>query len=367
MQNKLLVILFVLALTINLTGCGADKVEESKAALVKTQKVSLGVETESGTYSGSVRGRYETNMAFQVGGRIISRNVQLGDRVNPGDVLMVIDAKDAVQKSNQGDAQVAAARAQLNLAQTNLNRYRELYNQQAVAASVLDQYQTTYDSALASYENAVAQAAQGHNALGYTNLVSEAGGVISSISAESGQVVAAGQSVLTLIQTNELEVEINVPENHLADVAVGKTVDVSLWALKDSKKKEAQIAGVIREIAPMADTVSRTYKVRVSIPEPPSAMQLGMTASVTISQKKSDGADITILPMSAIYQTDDKPQVWVVDKESMTLYLKPVTMDMAENNKVKVTGLADGDIVVTAGVHKVMEGQKVRLSEDDGK
>ena len=111
------------------------------------------------------------------------RNVQLGDRVNPGDVLMVIDAKDAVQKSNQGDAQVAAARAQLNLAQTNLNRYRELYNQQAVAASVLDQYQTTYDSALASYENAVAQAAQGHNALGYTNLVSEAGGVISSISA----------------------------------------------------------------------------------------------------------------------------------------------------------------------------------------
>ena len=192
-------------------------------------------------------------MSFQVGGQILSRNVQPGQQVRAGDTLMVIDAKDVVQKSNQGDAQVEAARAQLALAQSNLNRYSQLYDEQAVAASVLDQYQTAYDAAFASYQQALAGAAQGHNALAYTNLTAGAAGVVSAVNAEAGQVVAAGQTVLTLVQTDELEVEIQIPENHLADVPLGKEVQVSFWALG---KTEA--AGTIREVSPM---YAACYKV----------------------------------------------------------------------------------------------------------
>lgn len=192
MQNnrKGLALIMALVMALAAAGCGQKAATVEKAPLVKTQQAGSGTEADTGTYAGTVRGRYETNLAFQVGGQILSRNVQEGSRVRAGDTLMVINAKDVVQQSNAGDAQVAQARAQLDLAQRNLARYSELYQEDAVAASVLDQYQANYDAAFATYQQALATAAQGHNALGYTNLTAGADGVISEIKAEEGQVVA---------------------------------------------------------------------------------------------------------------------------------------------------------------------------------
>ena len=358
MKKLIAILLSILLMASLLSGCGKDN-EEQKPQLVKTQQVGEHDINVEGTYTGTVRGRYETNMSFQVGGRILNRNVQVGDHVNSGDVLMSIDPRDVVQQSNQGDAQVAAAKAQLDLAQSNLSRYQQLYAQEAIPAMVLDQYQTAYDSALAQYNQAVAGAATGHNALGYTALVASASGVISSVTAEAGQVVGAGQTVLTLVQTNELEVEINIPENHLGDVELGKTVQVSFWALKG-----VNVNGTVREISPMADSVSRTYKVRISIPNPPKGMQLGMTASVKCQERDRDNRDGLVLPLSAIYQINDTSQVWVVDKNTDTVSLKDIKFEEIGNNSVRVMGLNVGDIVVTAGVHKLRQGQKVRLMED---
>ena len=358
MQNRkglALVLAFVVALSA--AGCGQKAAPAEKAPLVKTQQAGSGMEADTGTYAGTVRGRYETNLAFQVGGQILARNVQEGSRVRAGDTLMVINAKDVVQQSNAGDAQVAQARAQLDLAQRNLARYSELYQEDAVAASVLDQYQANYDAAFATYQQALTTAAQGHNALGYTNLTAGADGVISKITAEEGQVVAAGQTVMTLVQTDELEVEIAVPENHIDDVAVGTPVKVSFWALSQ------EVDGTVREVAPMADSTSRTYKVRVSVPNPPEGMQLGMTASVAVRQSDGNASSGAVLPLSAIYQTDDAPEVWVVTDDN-TVALKSVEVENFGDNTVLVHGLAPTDVVVTAGVHKLREGQAVRTEAD---
>lgn len=355
MQNnrKGLALLMALVMALAAAGCGQKAATVEKAPFVKTQQAGSGTEADTGTYAGTVRGRYETNLAFQVGGQILSRNVQEGSRVRAGDTLMVINAKDVVQQSNAGDAQVAQARAQLDLAQRNLARYSELYQEDAVAASVLDQYQANYDAAFATYQQALATAAQGHNALGYTNLTAGADGVISEIKAEEGQVVAAGQTVMTLVQTDELEVEIAVPENRIDDVAVGTPVKVSFWALSQ------EVDGTVREVAPMADSTSRTYKVRVSIPNPPEGMQLGMTASVAISHNDGSASSGAVLPLSAIYQTGDSPEVWVVTDDD-TVTLKSVEVENFGDNTVLVHGLAPTDVVVTAGVHKLREGQAVR-------
>lgn len=357
-RNKafsLIAVLVTLCMMLTLAGCG-QKQEEAKAPLVRTIQAGGGNGASEGKYAGTVRGRYETNMSFQVGGQIIARNVQAGTRVNAGDVLMVIDAKDVVQKANQGDAAVSQARAQLDLAQKNLSRYSELYNESAVSASVLDQYQANYDAAFASYQNALAQAAQGHNAVGYTNLTAGAPGVVSAVNAEEGQVVAAGQTVLTLVQTDELEIEINVPENQLASVPVGKQVTVSFWALPD------QVTGTVREVSPMADNAARTYKVRVSVPNPPEGMELGMTASVDVSEENA--GDGVVLPLSAIYQQGDTPQVWIVNDDN-TVSLKAVEVEQFDSNNVRVHGIPSGSVVVTAGVHRLTEGQEVR-TDDSG-
>ena len=363
-MKRLLVGFLTILMAVSLAaGCGNDKTPEEKDKLVKSEVVKLGDSIENGEYSGVVRGRYETNMAFQVGGQIIQRNVQMGDTVKAGQVLMVIDPRDVVQKAQQGDAQVAAAEAQLTLARSNLSRYQELYRQEAVPASVLDQYQSAYDAAVASYNQASAIASQGHNAMGYTSLTASSDGVISSVTGESGQVVAAGQTVLTLVQSGELEIEINVPESHLTDVSLGQEVELSFWALANTTAK-----GIVREIAPMADSVARTYKVRVTVVNPPADMKLGMTATVKIpgvTPAAGGSSNYAVLPLSAIYQQGDDAQVWLVNQDDHTIYLKNVKVENFSNNKARVEGLANGDIVITAGVHKLREGMKVRLSEDE--
>lgn len=364
-----------------ISGCGEKAPISPPPPLVKYQKISLGASSMDLVYAGTVKGRYETNLSFQVGGKILSRNVQLGDRVTSGDVLMTIDAKDIAERARQGDAAEAAALAELNLAAANLRRFRELYAAEAVSAATLDQYQTNYDAAMASYQNAAAEATKGHNALSYTMLLAGSDGVISEVSAEAGQVVAAGQTVMTLTRTEELEVEINVPENHLADVQIGKTAKVSLWALgeggdeplndssgsrdTDAPRSGWPVSGEVREVSPMADSVSRTYRVRVAIPSPPPGMGLGMTASVSLESAASSRA-ASILPLSAIYQTGEKPMVWVVDGEGRVRLREVVVADF-RGNRVLITGLFDGDIVVTAGVHRLHEGDEVRLGTEESR
>ena len=343
------------------SGCG-QTAEKEQAVLVKTQTVQLGQKAGEAQYAGSVKGRYESNLSFQAAGRILTRNVQLGSRVHAGDVLMTVDPKDIVQAVNQSAAAINSAQAQLSLAESNLSRFQQLYAQNAISAATLEQYQTAYAQAQAAYDQAQAAAAQSQNSLSYTNLTADADGVISAVTGEVGQVVAAGQTVLTLVHSDELEVEINVPENHVQDFAMGKAVAVSFWALQGQA-----VNGTVREVAPMADATARTYKVRISLPEAPEGLQLGMTATVSCQSGTAApaGEAAAILPLSAIYQTGNSPQVWVVGKDN-TLSLRNVQVENFSDNEVKVQGLADGDVVVTAGVHRLSEGEAVR-TEGDGK
>ena len=351
MKKKICLLIILAAI---FTGCGDESVTEEKIPYVKTQKVVPSSVSTENIYSGTVCGRYETNMAFQVSGKIFSRNVEVGSQVFAGDLLMSIDSKDILQQANQGDAQVNAALAQLKLAESDLNRYRQLFNEDAISAAMLDQYQTNYDAALANYKNAQAVSRQGHNALSYTNLTANTNGVISEINAEVGQVISAGQTVLTLVQTDELEIEINLPENKISEIGIGDSAEISFWANPD------KVTGIVREISPIADSAARTYKVRISLPNLREGIYLGMTASAAFPSKNLN-PNYCILPLSAIYQTENQPQVWTVSAGK--LQLKNITVQEFSGNEVAVLGLNAGEIVVTAGVHKLREGQEVRIKD----
>ena len=340
----------IIAASFLLGGCD-EEVAVQKSPLVKVQKISFVNAASEENYSGVVRGRYETNLSFQVGGKIISREVQTGSRVRSGEVLMTLDPKDIVEQSKSSEAQVASTLAQLKLAKANLDRYSELFKAEAIAAVVLDQYKTEFDAAQANYDAAVAQAQQTQNALDYTTLTANADGVISNVNAEVGQVVAAGQNVLTLVQTNEFEVVCDVPENKISNVQIGQSVTINFWATGDV------VSGTVREISPMADSASRTFAVKISLPEV-SNIQLGMTANVVMRENFSGAI---ILPLSAIYQTGDAVQVWLVDGGKVSL--KKIEVVAFENNSVQVHGLKAGDVVVVAGVQKLRDGQEVRTGD----
>lgn len=339
----------MVAASLLLIGCGKEP-EISKPPVVKVQQVSLSNTASEENYSGVVRGRYETNLSFQVGGKIISRDVQTGSVVRAGDVLMTLDPKDIVEQSRSAQAQVESTLAQLQLAKSNLDRYTELYKSEAIPAAVLDQYKTQYDAAKATYDAAVAQAQQRQNALDYTTLTANADGVISAVNAEVGQVVAAGQSVLTLVQTAEFEVVANIPENKISSVQIGQRVLIKFWATGD------EVTGTVREISPMADPASRTFAVKISLPDVRN-VQLGMTANVLMTETASGAI---VLPLSAIYQTGKNAQVWLVDGGKVSL--KKVDVTAFDDNNVRVRGLKSGDTVVVAGVHKLRDGQEVRTN-----
>ena len=324
--------------------------------LVRTQIVGNKNARQQYTYSGEVHGRVESQLAFQVGGKIFKRNVDLGSRVSAGDILLQIDPKDIQQTVNSSSAQVSSAQAQLRLAESNLQRYRQLYEQDAVSQAQYDQYVNAYEAALAASRQASAQYSQGTNQLDYSSLRASAAGVVSAINAEAGQVVSAGQPILTLVQDGEREVEISVPENRVEEVRTAQQINVSFWALP-----EVVIEGKIREISPIADAATRTYKVRITLMNPPEKIKLGMTASVQIAGTGVKNQAALEIPLSAVYQTDGSAGVWVVNNEIVSL--KSITVGEFGNAKIQVlSGLTPGETIVTAGVHKLREGQKVRLA-----
>lgn len=348
---SLLLVCFLLA------GCGATTTAVQKPLLVQTQTVQDGNHSQLERYSGEVKGRYESNLAFQVNGKIINRNVQLGTQVNAGDVLMQIDARDVQQTVNSAAAQVAAAESKQGLAASNLDRYRQLYDEGAVSQMTYDQYVNEYNTAFAAAQQAAAQYSQGTNQMGYTSLVADHSGVVSALSAEVGQVVSAGQTVLTVVQDGEREVEISVPENRVMALRNAGQVAVTFWALPD-----VTVNGAVREIAAMADPTTRTYKVRIRLIDPPPTIQLGMTASVAVAQPGAGQA--IYIPLAALYQTTDTTGVWVVVNGAVTL--RQVQVGKFGDNQVQIlSGLQPGDVVVTAGVHKLLEGQQVRLSGEE--
>lgn len=332
---------------------------ETKIPLVQTLTVGAAGAASLYTYAGEVRGRYESQLSFQVGGKLIKRNVELGSAVQAGELLMQLDPQDFNQMDNSNAAQLAAAQAQLTLAENNLNRYRQLYAQAAVSRAQLDQYQSAYDIARAAVRQTAAQYEQGANKLDYTRLYADQPGVIAAVNAETGQVVSAGQSVLTLVRDGQREIEINIPENRLQEFRDVSPCKATFWALPG-----VSVDGAIREIAPMANAITRTYKVRVTLVNPPPEVKLGMTAAVTITGAGQQAAAIAI-PRSALYQTGDVPGVWVIKNDTVTW--RPVTVGVGNNDTIPVlTGLQPGETIVTAGVHKLREGQKVRTSEGGG-
>lgn len=334
-------------------GQQSPQVIVSDMPVVRTAVIGSAGAAQRYMYAGEVRGRYESQLAFQVNGKIVRRNVQLGSTVQAGDVLLQIDAKDVVQTVNSYSAQVYSAESQLQLAESNLKRYRELLAGGAISQSQYDQQANAYQVAVAGVRQAAAQYEQSANQLDYTLLKADKPGIVASIAAETGQVVSAGQTIVTVVQDGEREVEISVPENRIEELRSARDLKVTFWALSNLVAN-----GQVREIAPMADPVTRTFKVRISLSDPPPEMKLGMTATVSVAS--SSPQQTVYIPTTAVYQTGDTPAVWVISDNIVTL--RPVKLGKFGNELVEVLeGLKKGDQYVAKGVHRLKEGQQVQV------
>ena len=335
-------------------GCGNGKVASEPVRPVLTQTVKAGAAAARDVYSGEIRARYETDLGFRVGGKLVARPVDAGARVTRGQVLARLDPEDARLAAQSAAAQLAAAEGDLALARAERERNADLLAKKFISQSAFDAKQNALNAALARAEQARSQAAISTNQAHYTTLVADSDGVVVSVAAEPGQVLSAGQPVMRLARAGELEVVVNAPEGQLDRFKVGGAVGLSLWA-----DGNALFAGRIREVAGGADPTTRTYAVRVTAINPPAQAQLGMTANVVFPQQPD--ATLVLLPLSALAQDGPQPAVWIVDPKSSQVRLRRVAVGQYREDGVTITqGLQSGEVVVTAGVHKLRENQVVR-------
>lgn len=339
------------------SGCGSSDETSDKAPLVKTQVVGQGSGAGENSLAGTIKNRNETVLSFQIGGRVIQKIFNIGDRVGAGQVLAILDQGDTSSQLQNAEGALAAAQSQYDLAATNVQRYRQLYAEEAISQLQLDQMENSYKVAAAQLAQAQANVQTSANQQNYTQLTAPADGIITAASIEVGQVVAAGQTVGTIAVGNEPEAVIALPEQMMASVAVGSPASVTYWALPN-----VTTAGVVREISPVPDATARTYTVKISLPNPPAQLQLGMTANVVFNQLNSNGL---MIPLTALVGTrqptpNSQGQVYVVTDN--TVHLRNVTLGSLGNNQVMVvSGLKAGDRIVTAGTDKLEEGAKVRI------
>ncbi|MBA2963432.1 MULTISPECIES: efflux RND transporter periplasmic adaptor subunit [Ramlibacter] len=341
-----------------LAGCSRPEPAPEPVRSVKVLTVGSGTFQSSHEYAGEVRPRIESRLGFRVAGKIVRRQAEVGQRVKPGQLLAQLDPQDYRLAADASRAQVAAALTNRDLAAADYKRYAVLRDQNFISGAELERRDTTLKAAQAQLEQAQAQLAAQSNQARYTDLVADVAGVVTAIEAEPGQVVAAGSAVVRIAQDGPRDVVFSVPEDKVAAIRPGSAVAVRAWASGGDFK------GRVREVAASADPVTRTYAVKVGLDgaeQPP----LGATATVVPEGLGLAGSAVIKLPTSALRQEGAATAVWVLDQPTMTVRSQPVQVTTADGNEAVIAGgLQPGMMVVSAGVHVLSPGQKVRIYED---
>lgn len=359
--NRLGTGLILLFLILGVSGCNtrAEVQEPVRPAIVARPQSAA---AEAGTlYSGDIKARYDSALGFRVGGKISKRSVDVGAHVKAGDIIAVLDPQDLNLQASSAKAALAAAEADLATAQSERTRYEALRGKNFVSATQFDAVDNRLKAATARATEARAALNVAQNQAGYSELRADQDGVITSITAEAGQVVAPGQTIATLARDGEREVEISVPESRIANYRLEQPATIELWA--ESGK---HLSGTLREIAPEADATTRTYRVRVALGDNSAAAKLGQTARVYFAG--GPGGEAHLVPLSALYEKEGKPAVWVLDAKTRQVHLKPVTVSAYREQGVLLTeGVGTQDWIIAAGVHKLREGQPVNPVDQSNK
>ena len=356
MKNTTLVLLACAAF---IGACSRPEPAPEPVRAVKVLTVAVGTFDSGYEYSGEVKAQTETRLSFRVGGKIMKRQAELGQRVKAGQVLAQIDPQDYQLAQDVARAQVNAAATNRDLAAADFKRFAALKDQNFISGAELERRESQLKAAQAQYEQARSQLAVQGNQASYAVLTASAAGVITAVEAEPGQVVAAGTPVVRIALDGVRDVVFSVPEDRVAAFRPGMSVNIRGWA------QSALLPASVREVSASADPITRTFPVKVALGTQAPAPPLGATVYVLpidASSERAQNQQVIKLPTSALRQQGKSSAVWVLDKASMTVKSQEVQIATADGNEAVISaGLQPGMQVVSAGVHVLTAGQKVSI------
>jgi RND family efflux transporter MFP subunit len=325
-----------------------------EARPVRAVTVERRADGETVSLTGQIRAKDQVNLAFRLDGRMIERSANVGDVLTAGQVVARLDPQNQQNALQSAQANVSSAEALLAQARLTFSRQQELLKSGWTPRAKFDEAQQGFLTAQAQVDSAQAQQRIAQDQLSYTVLTADAPGAVTAVGAESGEVVRGGQMVVQLARQGGRDAVFDVPEQLIRTGPRDPLVEIALT--EDGKVKAT---GRVREVAPQADTVTRTFQVKVGIIDPPEAMRLGSTVTGSIKLAAPSGVEV---PASALTEANGRPAVWVVDPHSETVSLRSIEVLRYEPSSVVISqGLEAGDVVVTAGAQTLRPGQKVRI------
>jgi multidrug efflux system membrane fusion protein len=346
-----------IALIALLAACHGKQEPSVDIRPVRTTVVGTGEYGDNLTYTGEIRARHESDLGFQVAGKLIARPAEVGAAVTASTVLAQLDPADERVAVDSAQSVVNAAQAELARATTEEASYRHLLERGLTTRTAYIAQQTATKTAQSRLQQATSDLDLRRRQLNYTTLRADRAGVITRISADVGAVLAQGQSVVTLAEPSELDVVFDVADTQVDAVRNSKTVTAALLSARDKS-----LIASVREVSPSADPITRTYRVKCTLPGQPLGWRLGLNAVVML--EAGHAARGIRIPSTALYEKDRKSAVWIV-KGDQTIELRPIVVARYDTDSVEVrSGLRSGERIVTAGVHKLLVGQKVRLLSD---
>lgn len=333
-----------------------------EAKLVKAVTVKPAPQVDSRTAIGEIRPRLESDLGFRVSGKLVERVAEIGATVKKGEVLARIEDQDYRNRLASAEADVAAAQAVIVEASAAEARIGALLAKGFTTRANYDATLKNLRSAQAKLKSANIAFEMARDQLGYAELHAEFDGIVTATGAEAGQSVNVGQMVVRVADPQSRDAVFSIAEAAFANAPHGKRLPQVTVSLLSNPAITA--VGSIREIAPMADAATRTFQVKVAIENAPDEMRFG--ASVA-GRADIGGTSVIVLPGSALFDKDGKPAVWVVSASS-AVELKPVSVARYETDRIVISeGLVQGDLVVTAGVNRLREHEKVRTVGGEGK
>lgn len=356
MSRHTLVLPFIAAML--LAACSRPAPAPEPVRAVRTMTVQAGSAGGAHDYAAEVRARTEVRLSFRVGGKLVQRPVNVGDVVRAGQLLARIDAQDLKLGHDAARASVGAAEVNSAQAGADFRRFKDLRDQGFISAAELERRETTLRAAQLQLDQARAQAGVQGNQAAYATLAADAAGVVTAVDAEVGAVLGAGTPVLRMAVDGPRDIVFAVPEDGVdamrALLGRGGGVKVRLWGAAAAETLPA----TVREVAAAADPATRTFLIKADIGRVP--VRLGQTATVVVELPPVAG--ISKLPLTAVFESRGQTSVWLLDTTSMSVKPQPIVVAGADGNEVVVAaGLAPGQVVVTAGVHTLTPGQKVKL------
>ena len=344
-----------LSVALALGACSGKKETPEPIRSVKLITVGASDLNVQGEYAAEVKARVESRLSFRVGGKILVRQAEAGQRVQAGQVLAEVDVQDYALAAQAAQAQVIGARSQRDLAAADFKRYEALLAQNFISAAELERRAATLKAAQATLDQALAQAQAQSNQASYAKLMASSSGVITGVEAEPGQVVSAGQPVVRFAQDGPRDAVFAVPEHVVGRLKLGQKMTATV------SNGNQTVQGQVREIGASADPATRTFTVKLGL-EKAEALPLGITLNVHAPQLAGSQSNVIKVPTSALRQEGQQTTVWLFDSASGTVSSQVVQVATADGNDVVIaSGLKPGQQIVSAGVHVLSPGQKVTV------